>query len=100
MPTPKGTEEAPKLPKLSKAEKKKLFEAAEKEQGSVDRARAALEDASEKRSKAVQAIFEKCGAGPFNFKGRVLTITKRKRKDSDELTYYFKSPSKNEIEDI
>lgn len=100
-----------KKKELNAGEKKALFETYSKADGEHAAAKAAMEKANEKRSNAVKAISDALGIGPFNFKGRILTVVKRKsgvEKDDEGNavegtgtdTYYFKSPSKSEVQDI
>jgi hypothetical protein len=85
-----GTQEKPAI---SVEEKKKLFEAYEKQAQSVTKAEALLEDAKAKRSSTIKAIYEKVGAGPFRWGGKVLVVRKRGE------TFFFKSQG-DEVEEI
>lgn len=68
------------------AEKKKLFEEYESHSMSLEEAKSLCEEASVAMSNAVKAIFTKAGHhGPFTFKGRKLTISKRGEH------YYFRT---------
>lgn len=90
---PEGTETAgpvvtKKEPKPG--ELKALFSVFEAKEQAVKAAEAALAKASEERSAAVAAIGE-FGSGPYNWKGRLLTVTRRKNEETGKTTVFFKS---------
>lgn len=70
-------EPAVEKPEVSKKEKLALFKAYEDAEMAVDQLETRLEEARAKRSLAVQAISDKCGNGPFGFKGAELRIMSR-----------------------
>ena len=94
----------PETKKFSATEKKALFETYKKADDTFTKAKASLEAAGEARSKTVKAIHDALGIGPFNYKARILTVVKRVQKVDGEPTgketYYFKSPSSQEVQDI
>lgn len=78
----------------SKDDKRALFKAYEDAAGAKAKAEKTLQEASKKQTEAVKAIFEKCGKGPFKWKGKVITVVKK----GD--TYFFRGPKEREAEEI
>lgn len=54
------------------------------------------EAAREKRSAVTKEIFEKCGKGPFEVAGRLLTLVVRENEDG-ERTYFFRGDSDKNV---
>lgn len=80
---------------LSNEEKLALFEAVEEIENEELDASDALEEVRKRKSEAIKAIEETLGnKGPFKWKGRILTITKRRD------TYFFRTRKESGIEDI
>lgn len=71
-------------PEVSKKDKVALFKAYEDADMTVLQLEAKLTEAQSWRSASVQAIQEKCGNGPFGYKGKELVIMKRGE------TYFFR----------
>jgi|SRR5215469_1485406 len=88
-------DEAPKKV-LSKAEKIALFELYDSAHKAVEALEKQLEDANIMKDKAVEAIFNGIGSGPFNWKGRQLTVAKKGKGEG----YYFRGEKKREVEKI
>jgi hypothetical protein len=80
---------------LSAAETKALFEAVDTCSDEVAQLEKLLEEARAKKSDAIKNIAVQLGSnGPFEWKGRELTITKR----GD--TYYFRGESEKKVTKI
>lgn len=75
-----------------------LFVAYERIEGEMEILAKEIEKLREEKSVAVQTIYERgtelgFGAGPYNRNGRMLTVVKKKLKDTDDkFTYFFKGP--------
>lgn len=84
----------------SEAEAGKLFSkylAASKE---VDGHEKAAEVAREARNTITKEIFEKCGKGPFDVAGRMLTLVVREDEESGKRTYFFRGDTEKNIVSI
>ncbi len=91
----------PKAPKkLTADDKKALFTSYDSANVAYDKAAAALVKASEAKSVTVKAINDALGTGPFKWKGTQLNIVCRKGSDDKPSVYYFKSPTRADIQEI
>lgn len=94
-----GAVEAPaaaavEAPKLSKTERKALFETYGAADKVVNEAKAKLAEAETARNAVVGDIKAKCGKGPFMWNGKVTLIVSRGDK------HFFRGKGENEIENI
>ena len=83
---------AAQVPEVTKKEKLALFKAYEDAEVAVDKLEAQLVEARAKRSEAVRAIAEKCGNGPFGYKGAELRIMSR------DGTYFFRGRGERTVD--
>lgn len=79
---------------ISREEKQALFKAYEDAAAAKVKAEKNLQDASKKQTAAVKGIYDKCGKGPFKYKGKVITIVKKGE------SYFFRGPKEREAEEI
>lgn len=78
---------------ISDVERKKLFQAYEKADATVNAATKALDVALEARSKCVQEISERSGNGPYRFQGVKTSIMARLNKTTGKNTFFFRQPA-------
>ncbi len=86
--------------KLTAEQKKALFVNYDTATRVYDKIATSLVKASEEKSAAVQAINDALGTGPFKWKGTQLNIVCRKGSDDKPSVYYFKSPTRADIQEI
>lgn len=82
------------VPSLSKEDKKSLFDRAFAYDDAVEVCLKQVEDIKAQKSIAVKAIHEVMGKGPFQYRGREITISSR------EGTFFFKDYGKRDLEAI
>lgn len=90
-----AVEVAPPAAALSKEAARELFLTYEETCAALLDAESKVEDCARNKSDAVKAIAEGTGRTQFNYKGREITISARKKKAADPegaetLTYFFK----------
>lgn len=88
----------PEKPKLTAQEKKILFAAADKADKEVDDTEVLLEELREHRSDAIKAIHDAMGKGPFDYKGRTLSIAVR-TPEGGKANYFWRGTPR-EVEHI
>ena len=71
-------------PEVSKADEKRLVRDVELAEKGVEAAKGLVTEAEQKLSEAIKAISDTLGSGPFEIKGRRVTISSRND------TYFFK----------
>lgn len=87
--------------KLTKKEKRALFEKYAAADKALEAAKAKLAEVTQKRSDVAKEIYESMGKGPFKFNGDTLTITRKGGKnDPDEATYFFRRQRDESVEEI
>ena len=89
-----ATPAEPAKPVLSAAEKKALFDRAFAYDDAVAQLEAQIENIKKEKSVAVKAVQDACGKGPFQYRGREITISSR------EGTHFFKDYGKRDLETI
>lgn len=97
-----GSVETKQLKTPKPGELLKLFKEYDKAQQAYLDAEAALAEASQKRSVAVQAIAE-FGNGPFEWpakSGKLLTPTSRTNKESGKVSHFFKGQGEQRIQQV
>lgn len=79
----------------SKSEAVALFEAYQTAEGKLEAAEKAKDAAFEARTATVKAIYDKLGAGPFEWNGKTVKIFKRDSKDENDqvigTSWFFRS---------
>ena len=85
---------APQKPEMTKEQKKALFDNAFAFDDAVEKLNEQIESIKKEKSVAVKAVLDACGKGPFQFRGREITISSR------EGTYFFKDYGKRELESV
>lgn len=78
-------------PEMSAKERRALFDAAIAAQTVIDEARAGVERAEQASYAAIGAIFDQCGTGPWEYKGRRFNVGKKNDK------YFFKKLPNQDI---
>jgi hypothetical protein len=81
-------------------ERKKKFIAYSEVADQLEEIREKIVDLVDKRSKIVEDIYNNYGPGPFSYNGIVLTVSKRTNRLNGKDTYFFKSPSYTEIDEV
>jgi len=89
----------PMQKKLTKEDRKKLFQAYDEVDKRADELRAEQEKVDRERSDRVKDIFDACGKGPFEYNGRRVKIASRPNRSKDMMTYFFRG-GKEEVERI
>lgn len=85
---------------MTKESRRALFEAAEKADADWENAKQVADSMLQARSQIVEQILNTCGKGPFTYKGEKVIIVKRKARDSDRVTFFFRSMSHPDSEII
>lgn len=90
---------------ITKEQKTKLFQDYFQAEEALTKTKQAMDTATELRSLTVKAILDALGRGPFQIRGKVVTIVARSSKNDDPtgeapVNYFFKSVGKQEIEKI
>jgi hypothetical protein len=82
------------LKPLSKEEKRALFDKAFAYDETVAALEKQIEQVKAEKSIAVEAVKNACGKGPFQYRGREITISSR------EGTFFFKDYGKRDLETV
>jgi hypothetical protein len=80
-------------------EKRALFQSYTEAHDKTLAIEAQIQAAKDAEGSIVEKIIEKCGNGPFSYKGQILTAVVRNNKDGSK-TYFFKRPGQAEITEI